>query len=218
MAPDLRPWVAPARQLHALVLVGLVAVNVANAYAIARQPWIDRDYIWLLLDNEDNPSTWLASMLLFSGALVAMACSVVDVGRRRFWLGASVVLAAASMEEIAAAHERLDRVLGSVHAPEGSRILGWVIPGTVLAAVLAGLAWRLRPRLPSAVRRLLLVGTLLYLGGAVGVEILGAVWADRHGELNAGYLWLTTVEENLEMVGSLVVLRGLARHAIEPVT
>ncbi len=70
----------------------------------------------------------------------------------------------------------------------------------------------LAPGLPLPLRRTLMVGTAAYLAGALGFEVLGGLWVAENGKLNVGYLMLTTVEENLEMVGAMVVAWALAGH------
>ena len=49
----------------------------------------------------------------------------------------------------------------------------------------------------------------LYIGGAIGVELIGGRFAELHGKRNLTYHLLTTVEESLEMGGVILFIWAL---------
>lgn len=51
----------------------------------------------------------------------------------------------------------------------------------------------------------------MYVGGAVGFEMLGGRYASIHGLDNLGYVLLVTAEEGLEMSGVILFIRSLCQ-------
>lgn len=123
-------------------------------------------------------------------------------------------MAGLSIEEVVALHERLDDRLASA-AGVGLASSLWVVPGAFLAVLLGVVLVRSASGLSASLVRGLAVGAAIYLGGALGLEALGGIWAENHGNTNVGYLLLATAEENLELVGSMMICRRLARHALQ---
>jgi hypothetical protein len=57
-----------------------------------------------------------------------------------------------------------------------------------------------------------IVAGLVYVGGALGMEVPLGLWAARHGEDNLGYVLIDFVEEVMEMSGAALFLLSLLRH------
>ncbi|MDH4148219.1 MAG: hypothetical protein OEY23_23930, partial [Acidimicrobiia bacterium] len=94
------------RRLTAVAVAAIAAVNLANAGAILFAPWERPERIgtettrWLLLAEENNPSTWLQSMLLAGAAGAALALAQVGT-QRRGWKVAAGLLALLPLDEAA---------------------------------------------------------------------------------------------------------------------
>ncbi|MGH7926611.1 MAG: hypothetical protein ACREQV_02295 [Candidatus Binatia bacterium] len=72
--------------------------------------------------------------------------------------------------------------------------------------------WRFLRYLPSRIQFLFCLAAILYVGGATGVESLGAIYWEMHDLQNEGdltYNMIATVEETLEMAGTLVFIHAL---------
>ena len=65
--------------------------------------------------------------------------------------------------------------------------------------------------LPPLPRRLFLAAALLFVGGALGIEMLNGAYVSRWGE-TWGYLALQHLEEFLEMWGIAILLYGLLSY------
>jgi hypothetical protein len=112
-----------------------------------------------------------------------------------------------SVDEVARFHERL----GQIDAlPEvGNR--AWLGGGLVLVAVVGVLLVPWALQLERPLRRTLIVGGVIFLLGAVGLENLSWGWERPRGK-DAVYWWLESIEENLEFLGVLYVVQGLLAH------
>ena len=52
----------------------------------------------------------------------------------------------------------------------------------------------------------------VYVGGALGMELVGGYYASGYGTQNLTYPYLATAEEVLEMIGATFFLRALMIH------
>ena len=88
----------------------------------------------------------------------------------------------------------------------------WVVPGFffMLLFVLVYLRffWHLNPPFKA----LFWVSGLLYVGGAMGMELLGGYQADFYGTDTPAYVLIVTTEETLEMSGIVVFLYTLLKY------
>jgi len=91
----------------------------------------------------------------------------------------------------------------------------WVIPGIALVLVLGLFFLRFLLSLPATTRRRFLIAATLYLGGALGVELIGGQYAELHGFESFTYSMIATVEESLEMAGLILFIRALLKYCAE---
>ena len=197
-------------RLRAAAVVVFILLNVLNAVVIIDGDFDNEGMLWVLLDREGNPATWFSSTILLAGAICAAACALVDViDSKTFWNVLAIVLVLMSIEEVAQFHEL---VAGNLSATiEGGLAAVWVIPGSVLAVgILVALATQAR-RLDPSVRRQLLFGGVLFAVGAMGIELLNET--TRPDDASARrYLSIATLEENLELIGAMVIAQCCSVH------
>jgi hypothetical protein len=130
---------------------------------------------------------------------------------RSWWRLLSLVLIAASMEEVIGLHERLNGRL------EGSFLPGfpfpWVVAGALIAILLGALFVGFIRRSVPAVRWRLLIGGMVFVAGAVGMELWAGVVLSRPGA--AWPVIHETAEELMEMLGVVIVIGGILRAPAE---
>lgn len=205
------PWRAVTLSLIALSLA-VVAVSLAVPPLTGR-PYDDYDG-WLrhYLDvgREGNFPTWWSASLHLLAAAAFTVVGLIYLRTTRSsglaWLLFALMLLAFSADEASLIHDRA-RHLTNLLAPEndlddGYAWLGVGIPVALGVLLVAGLSAR---RLPVRPRRLLLLGTGIFLLGAVGMEI---VHSEVSPHLEIGFVWVAIyhLEELLEMVGVSVIL------------
>lgn len=182
------------------LLWAIVALNIANWITVAV---LDERNGWLLLGQERNPSTWFsAAQLAFAGALAwAVGRDRLDAARWNLVTGLLLLL---SLDEVATFHEKL----GGLPLIPGIGDRAWAGAGLLLVGVVALrlVPWALT--LAPHLRFGLLVGAVTFVVGAVGVELLAAGWEVEHGQDRTFWV-LSSVEEDLELVGVFVVVRVL---------
>lgn len=168
-------------------------------------------HIWTLVDvaSERGLPTWFnATLWLVLGAL---ALAAAWLGRRRAgWVAFGVIALAAGVDETISVHERLQAIGGPIAQALGLGVVyAWVIPGLLLAAAVAALLWPLVRVLPSATRRLIVLGGVVFLLGAVVLETISGQLVGHFGVITWQNMLVTHVEELFEKLGLVLAIAGV---------
>jgi hypothetical protein len=175
------------------------------------------DRIWRLdLDTEASLPTWLSSglMLVCALALLALGAQAKQDGFAKAlpWLLLSAAFFFVSLDESISLHEWMSAALGAQVEKGGLFYFVWTVPA--LVACVLGLACFL-PFIFSfrgLDRALLLGSAIVFLAGAIGMEMIGGSVAEVAGVENLRYRLLATLEETLEFAGLLLFLLFLLRQ------
>lgn len=200
-----------------VVPLAVVAVGLVLACLLFRDLGVEPYNTLFAVTVEQNIPTWFAAGLLLVTAVAALAVAALVPRNRRGLRGAwcvfAVVLGALSLDDTVSLHERLgtigDDLLGAQRAG-GLLHFTWVVPGLLAAAVVVLAVVALARQLPTHVRRQLSFGTALFFSGALGMEMVSGVVLDAFGDAVL-YVLVTALEELLEMLGVVVILRGVLR-------
>jgi len=170
----------------------------------------------LHVDSEGNLPAWLSSaMLLGVAALAALTASAA--GRRgdrlaRYWWVLACIFLFLSLDEVSEAHEQLIHPLRYALDLSGAFYWSWVIVGLAVVPAV-GLAFIPFLRaLPRRTTVLLVVAGGVYVAGALGLEMASGYYYSNRWERDLGYQLITTVEELLEMQGTVLFLYGVLDH------
>lgn len=204
-----------------VVLWVYAVLQVGNLMALWLWHETGRDYAmgfvpFHLFEMESNFPTWFQVVLLLITSLMLWVCSYsIFGGNNRMDLLRIRVLAILflllSLDELAMVHEKLVPVVGTILPQQGVLYYGWVVPGVLLFAGVGLFMLPLLLRLEKDLLCHFIAGGILFVVGAVGMEIVSGLIAQDVGEANWSYSLLSTVEETLENFGVLVFLRGLLR-------
>jgi hypothetical protein len=198
-----------------VVFVVLVVASFCAEYA--RYPLeIDSALIdKFSLNEEQNFPTWWSSFLLLACAFVLWAIAAVTPpgpGRyKRHWTVLGAIFCYMSIDEFAEVHECLATMPG-LNDLHGIWYYGWVVPAVVLVAVFALSYLRFLFHLPMKTRTKVAVAGVVYVGGALGVELILGAFTDKHGNENFTWAMIGMVEESMEIVGSSLFLYALLEY------
>lgn len=163
---------------------------------------------------ESSIPTWYSSFVLLVAAML-IAIIAFAQGRKPgtywwHWVLLSVWFLYMSIDEVAAIHERWADFV-SLPDASGAFSFEWVMVGVPFVIVM-GLAYvRFVFHLPPPARLLVIAAGAIYLGGALGMEMLGARELDAHGG-SYRYFLLNTTEEFMEMFGVVVLIHALLSY------
>jgi hypothetical protein len=207
----------PLRKLVALLSCVLLALCIAGAIAEyaryilgSKSPVVD----YFSLTEEQNVPTWWSSFLLLADSVVLWAIVATTPRKTKFrahWIVLSAIFCYMSIDELVEIHEWLNNIpaLENLH---GLIHYGWVIPAGALVLVFASSYLRFLFHLPMKTRFKIALAGVLYVGGALGIELILGLWTDKHGELNFAWAMIGLVEEALEIVGSSLFLVALLEY------
>lgn len=158
------------------------------------------------LDGEANIPAYFSALLILSVSFCAWILhrTVSQKKLRNGWLLASALLFFLSWDEASQIHEKLNK---SMHAllgggDQGIFTFAWVIPYSMLVVLVAVVMIPFIKELPRKLfLKLALAGTV-YVSGAIGMEMIGAV----HEFQSASYVTMISIEESLEIGGMLLFL------------
>jgi hypothetical protein len=167
------------------------------------------------LDDEKNPPAIFSGFLLFLAAIVVAFNARVEsrIRWRRHWWVLAAGFLFMSIDETFVFHEKLgdpvQGLLGDGYPPVFH--FAWVIPALVVVSLLAVAFLRFLRALPSGTRNRFLVAATLYLGGAIGMEMVGARYLMLYGSDFPQSL-IIILEESLEMFGAIFFIHANLRH------
>lgn len=161
------------------------------------------------LGNEHSVPTLFATLLLLLDALLFLTLFRIGEPSRYHafvWLLLAGAFVFVALDEYAVFHERLINPLREGLDVGGYLYFAWIIPyaiGVALLGLLVGPAlWRLGWRY----RFLFGAAAVLYVGGAIGVEMLGGRYYEaREEQVDLTYRLFQTVEETLEYLGTILL-------------
>jgi hypothetical protein len=166
--------------------------------------------------EERNVPTYYSSLLLLCAsallAVIALTRHRVRALHARHWAALALIFFVLSLDEVAGLHEMMIRPMREALHVGGLLYFGWVVPGGVLVLALGCAYLRFFLDLEPKFQWLFGAAGLLYVGGALGVEMLGGRHADLHGLENLAYRMYQTVEESFEMFGLVLFIHALLRY------
>ena len=168
------------------------------------------------VDNEASAPTWYSSAALaVAGALLFVIAYASFQRKEKFrwhWATLSALVLGLSLDEIAMIHEMPIDPMREAFQFGGALHYAWVIPGTVFVGIVGIIYLRFYLNLPRRTQILFLMAAAVFVMGAIGVEMLSGIQAHQHGEENLNYALIVTIEEFLEMLGVVILIRALVEY------
>ena len=130
----------------------------------------------------------------------------------RYWLGLAVLFLFLSVDETASLHERSGEPIRAMMGTSGLLYYGWMIPYGAAMLFIVTLYLRFLVRLPKKTSKIFIVSGVVYITGAIGMEMLGGWWHESHGIHNLTYYSLVTLEELFEMFGIVLFIHTLLTY------
>lgn len=215
----------------ALALAGVVTcLTIANSAVLWVKFRFGRDHLFGLtaffdFNREGNlPAFYSACGLLLAAVLfLIIANDARQRGERwsRQWLGLGLIFLYLAIDEAAEIHGVLTELIGHLVDTSGILLFAWVIPYALLTLLVAVVYLPFTLALPAATRTFVILAGVIYVAGALGMELVGGAVVSAHGGVAGGGLeyWehavAYTIEEALEMSGVVLLIYALLRYIAE---
>jgi len=171
------------------------------------------------LDEEKNIPTYFSSIILLTSSFLLMVIYKITKQHaeapEKNWLILSVVFLYLSIDEFSSIHEMLNLPLREFSGNNGLYYIAWIIPGALITLALGIYFLKFLMRLPQQTRKQFIIAGSVYVGGALGVELLGGFYAFDYTQDNFSYSMIATLEEVMEMTGVILFIRALLRYLLK---
>jgi hypothetical protein len=214
---ELRLRLSTRRIVRTLVLV-VILLHIINVVVV----WVrftpvkfplDGTFVSLLgVSGEGKIPTWYsAATMLFCSFLVALIAFWKKKTAAPYvpqWIILAILFALMSLDEATSIHEMTTGPIREAFNTQGGFYYAWVIPGIIFVILFGILYLRFIRHLPSKTRNLFVLAGLVYVGGVLGMEIVGSAYTSRFG-WSLTYGVLASIEEILEMSGIVIFIYAL---------
>ena len=189
-------------------------------------------YIHQIAENEDTKMASLMqrfdlgyepSIPAYYSAFLMLVCSGLlwviyqyerkhELPFNRFWLFLSATFFLLSLDEAVMFHEMADGALQKWFNLTGIFYLAWVIPAMAFVAVFFLVSLPFLFQLEARTRNLFLLAGAVFVGGAIGMEMVVAPIVEVEGFSSIKHSFIQTIEEAMEMFGVLIFMYALLRY------
>lgn len=200
----------------AILAAVTVPMELAEEY-IRPTSWTVADvFRRFTLNSENSVPAWFSTLLHVCSAGLLAVCAWMHRSRGnrwwKHWASLSVLFCLLSLDEAASFHEILMVPMDVLFKAEGIFYFTWVIPGIAIVCVL-GLAYlRFLWNLDVKTRYRFIAAGGIFVGAALGMEMIDGAILDHFGEQHIAYMLATTVEETGEMLGIVIFIWSLVSH------
>ncbi|MDP9408322.1 MAG: hypothetical protein M3P95_10785 [Actinomycetota bacterium] len=214
---------AAPRTLGRGLAVLLVLLTLGHATALFLRHGLGMTYAFGLvefldLDFEEGFGTWAnTSLHLLCALLSALAALVAgaqgDSWSRNWWTIAAVFVFL-SLDEVGTLHEDLITPIRDAFDLGGVLYLSWIVPAVGLGLLFLVSQVRFLRHHWHTIGRDLVVAGVLFVAGAVGVEMAEAVVAERGLKTTLANDLLTGLQEFVEIGAVMMAAVALLRHLV----
>jgi len=197
------------------ILILFVLANFAGNFIdmVAYDPKLFRYTKKLYLDRETSIPTYFASLLLLISAIlfgfIARLKTKSNSPYKVHWIILSVIFLLMSVDETASLHEQLNKPMRLMFNQGGIFLFGWVIVAIPLVILFVVAFFRFFFHLPRKTKILFGLAGGLYVGGAIGFELVGAGYVSQYGKQNFTYIIIAMIEESMEVTGLVFLIYAL---------
>ncbi len=213
--PELRISLSTCLNAALLGVAILVALHLVRAVLVFGAGYNPLGLDKFDLNAEQSFNTWFSSTILLIGGVLAIVTGLTERQARApywiMWLILGVIFLGLSADEVVGLHEISGKYLKKHTDWSGVLYYRWVVIGALFAAAVGVFYLRFLLWLDPRTRFLLLLAAGLYLGGTLGVEVIGAIREEQIGsrENDLIYTLIVVAEETLEMSGAVVFAGAL---------
>ncbi|GAA3952594.1 hypothetical protein [Allohahella marinimesophila] len=173
------------------------------------------------VDGERNvPTFFSVLLLLLNSSLLAVIASLnmrQKAPHSSKWVILSLGFLFMAFDEGFSMHEKLITPFRSLMGDQelGIFYFAWVIPAIALVLILGLFFLKFLMYLHVRTRLRFVIAGAAYLGGAIGVELIGGGYAELYGYSSLTYSMIVTAEEGLELTGLILFIRALVNYLAE---
>lgn len=200
-----------------VLLLASLAGQLAPYFTSRTEP-----VVFLSLDAEQNLPTFFSVLLILAAALLLTLVTLFKKTQGDsyvfYWGLLSLGFLMMALDEATSVHEKLYGPMIQWLGADRPAIFNfaWVVPCIAFVSVIGLFFLRFLLHLPAKTRLLFCVAGAVYVGGAIGFEMVGGYYyAITHEMGNWIFIAISSTEESLEMGGVIIFIFALLRYMAE---
>lgn len=167
------------------------------------------------LNREANIPTWYSSLILFISACLLFFISYYKGAKdsnQKFWKTLAFIFLYLSIDELSSIHEDFNNPVRSLLHLGGVFYWSWIVPAILILIILFFYFFRFIISLPKETRNLFILSAIIFVGGAVGLEMIGGLLSSEGMRNSIPHRIETFFEEVMEMTGVLIFIYSLIKY------
>lgn len=150
------------------------------------------------------------TLLICSALLLIIGIKNLRLGSNSSpWIVMVLIFLFLSIDELLSIHKYLTYPVRQLLNTSGLLYYAWVIPYSIALLTLGVFYLPFFVKLKKRNLFLFILSGVIYVSGAIGLEMLGGRHAEMYGSTNAVYSLLNTSEEFCEMIGVIIFIYSL---------
>lgn len=202
-----------------IVIVLLHLITFFLAYAMGRDDIFGLVRIFNLDTEKTVPAAFSVLILMIASSLLFLVWHVSrtkSIKNSWYWMLLAVGFLVMGVDEAWEYHELLTEPMrDALNVGEGKTqflLYAWVVPGIILIFILGLIFIKFLIGLPKRTRNGFIIAGVIYVSGAIGMEMVGGYYKVEYGPQSLAYFAAATLEETLEMVGVVLFIREILRY------
>ncbi len=218
---DIKLCLSPEKTTHSLAFLvsSLILCGLFFQFCLYFFPdYPLRDILARLFDvnTEQNiPTLYSWSALLFCAVLLAVIAKAKKIAGDRhvnYWRVLAVIFVYLSLDEALSIHELFINPVRTSFNTSGFLYYAWVIPGAIFVTIFLLGFRKFINALPPKTKRLFLTAGTVFVGGAIGMELLAGLHDEVYTYMNFTSAILISIEEFMEMMGIVIFIYALLSY------
>jgi len=168
------------------------------------------------LEKEFNlPTLWSSILLLIACTLLYATALLARKQNHEFifhWRLLSFIFLMLALDETIGFHEKIGGNIGNLFQTSGIFYYSWLIPALIFVIILTFFYLRFLFSLPSDIRNLFIISGSIFIGGAVGLEMIESYMAEAGEYMSPLYNVCVVLEEFMEMLGVTIFIYSLIKY------
>lgn len=198
-----------------LVIIVLLLVGHLLGLMAVLKFGVEHTNYWVLAFNLDREASIPTLVVIVEWLLCVTMLVLIAATRKKqkkswvSWAFLGLIFLFLSVDESISIHEHLTPGLHKTLNTSGLLYFAWVIPYGLIFTALCFAYLRFFLRLSVRVKNLFVLAALLFVGGAIGIELIEGRYFSLYGRDAFYHLFYVSIEETAEMLGLLVFFHAL---------
>ena len=215
----LSPWIVTRFLIRVVIVLAVLSyVGQLMHYFLPPNGLIEFFVKAFNVDREKNiPTVYSGLALLLSSILLGVIAYAKKLDHDRYtnhWIILSGLFLYLCLDEVGKLHERLIDPMRSVINGRGFLYYGWIVPASILVALIGLYYLKFLFHLPIKFRKLFILSAVVFIGGSIGLESIAGYYVYHYTIDDITYQFLATIEESLEMLGIVIFIHALLSYII----